>query len=186
MSFPSTDCHRPWEENIVDCSNHHWLRGWVLTQGQAGALQPFHWLTASTSPTSLRTRFGYTKGQPGFSGWEQRRASKVGWWPQGVQIFNENSHLSSCDMKENTEISFSHLLHPHPNISNPELLPFKELGNSEWGKRIGQFRELSFCLNRDTTTQQGCETRQRGGRKSDLKERRPALEPRVVYFSYKI
>lgn len=54
------------------------------------------------------------------------------------------------------------------------------------GERIGQFRELSFCLNRDTTTQQGYETRQRGGRKSDLEERRPALEPRVVYFSYKI
>lgn len=29
--LPSTACHRPWEENIVDCSNHHWLRGWVLT-----------------------------------------------------------------------------------------------------------------------------------------------------------
>ena len=54
-------------------------------------------------------------------------------------------------MKENTKTSFSHLLHPHPNIPNPELLPFKELGSSEWG-RIGQFRELSFCLNRDITT----------------------------------
>lgn len=127
----------PWEEDIGDCTNHWlWVGFWFR-----GRQEPFHWLTASTMPTSLMIS-SWPLDMPKvilvFLDLELRVASKEeSWWPtlKDPRFFKWKLFLFFMLYKRKhwNPFYFLALLIPTQHSTNPELLPSQQLGSFGWG-----------------------------------------------------